>query len=957
MAILRIMTLVFSLLFGLLLFGCAAEDSVDTGDGDIADGDAPDGDQVQPDGDLPDGDEADGDPADGDMPDGDMPDGDMPDGDMPDGDMPDGDMPDGDMPDGDMPDGDMPDGDMPDGDMPDGDMPDGDMPDGDEPDGDLSDGDMTDGDVEIACDGALPLACGDSFSHNTLINGRDNLWQDYACGGGSQTGKETVYNLYIDEVCEVTVTLKNLGADVNLYIMEYCDPAGCFDSSMESGTTVEEVTFSAGAGETFPVAVDGTGFGAAYTVVVSCSCAVDGDTDGDVEGDVDLEGLFGLGPVDGLMPKFRFDVFGDFFSSPWPNDFYTNPDGTIRLDGFPKPVFDINDPAPYLLMNQYLTTAASIVGFGTNTPVYWTFEEAINTATLPAPPVDPPSFSNSSVLLVNIDLSSPNYNKLTPIEWHWTGAATFYEPSGNLLAVAPYDGFPLDPSTMYAMILTDGVTDASNGPLGRSQLMADLYSGKPSGNADLDAVYYPFALWLDSHSGDLDPEKVRAVTVFSTQDPVSETRGMSEYIKAQYPNGAISGALQDCAFREAHTGWVCFDGHYTSPNFQKTVDTFDPITLEQFTDYAHRYAGGQFEFNPSGNPIVQETESLEFAFCVPSDASPPAGGWPIALISHGTTGDYDSYIGTGSNSRTIRMMNAGIATMGIAQPLHGTRCDDLYCPEVDLDLLSYNFINPDSARATTRQTVMDNTALTAFIKAGKLVLSQATCSSWPTVGQYAGPSTIPINTGKIYFHGHSQGGISGAIAAGVQDDIDGWVFSGAGGRISITVMERTDPNILDMLDDLNVLAKEDAYKHHPLLMLVQHLGEITDPVNYSPFWVQKPYANVAQNIMVTTGYLDDQTPKNTTYAMCIAGRVPQILPLSGPIDELVPGLTLLGYAPVARPASNTVTGPDQGSATCGLLQYPTDGHFAIFDNNDAASVYQEFLCSLAYDGVGKLGGY
>ncbi|RJO71517.1 MAG: hypothetical protein C4523_04090 [Myxococcales bacterium] len=668
----------------------------------------------------------------------------------------------------------------------------------------------------------------------------------------------------------------------------------------------------------------------------------DGDADGDLAADGDIAdgdeepaddepastGL-ALQPLDGLAPRMEFDDTADFFAAPFPHDARLK-DGKVDLSALPN-------PKRSSLVKSFIQTAnTELDGFGTNSPAYWTFEAPIGPASLPASPADSLNTA-SAVFLVNIDPDSAEYGDLTPIEWEWTPDVTTYEP-GNQLAVAPYDGFPLRPRTTYAMILTDALHDTGGQSLGRPLAMCDWLN--TAGDDAVRRAYAPLIDWLLDDSSGFDPEHLRAATVFTTLDPVGELKTIRDYLAAEYPNGEVQGELLDCLYTRKQDGYLVFEGHYTSPNLQEG-------------DVPYATQGGDIQFGLDGKPIVQRMEELRFSLSVPADATIPAGGWPIVMQAHGTGGSYRSYLGTGQNDESTRMLAVKLAVIGIDQPLHGPRGDngsgELSTNEVEI--YSFNFANPIAARSNFRQSAVDTIALTHFIRAGELALDRSVCSSWPSMAEYGGPDRIAFSRDIVLFHGHSHGGLSGALAAAVEDDVKAWMLSGAGGRMAITVMEREDPSLLDLLQPLVGVPAGEAHKHHPLIGLVQLLVEITDPINYAPYWIDSPHDGRARNIFATTGFTDAYTPKKTAAAMAVAGR----LPLIEPVAESIVGLELRGVDSLARPASNTVSGPDSQPATAGFSQYPDDGHFAIYYNDDAASMYQEFLRSVAYDGTGVLG--
>jgi len=225
------------------------------------------------------------------------------------------------------------------------------------------------------------------------------------------------------------------------------------------------------------------------------------------------------------------------------------------------------------------------------------------------------------------------------------------------------------------------------------------------------------------------------------------------------------------------------------------------------------------------------------------------------------------------------------------------------------------------------------------------------CDSWPADNQYAGPDEIKFDTSKIMFHGHSHGGLTGSIAAAYVDDVIAWVISGAGGRLGITIMERENPDIISLVNDIVGAPKEELQLHHPLIALLQWMTDITDPINYAPYWIERPYSGHARNVMLTTGFLDPYTPKNTAAALTTAAHIP----LLKPVSESVKGLDMLGLEVYERPTSDNVSGPDGETATAGFCQYPTAGHFPIFDDEDAVKLYQEFFRSVVFDGTAVLG--
>jgi hypothetical protein len=658
--------------------------------------------------------------------------------------------------------------------------------------------------------------------------------------------------------------------------------------------------------------------------------ATDGDSDEPLDGDVLVDGDVTcqqglIHSQDGTTVLFDYSKKAAMYDAPYPNDWFRSNDGYIRMPGF-------LNPRNNSLIEDYLALVETeLDGFSPNAPVYFRFDAALDPASLPQDP-EASLAEDSALMIVNVDEDSPEYGRRTPVEWSFTEEGTDFQP-GMLLAIAPMSGFPLLPGTTYAVLVMDTVLDLNGDALGLPATLADILSG--CGDQKLADIFYPLLKEQLSQGVPSDLSRVRAATVFTTSSPVEELQTIRDYVASEYPGGNLEGELIECHLKkmenDVRVWW--FEGRYLSPNFQSG-------------DAPYANEGGEILFDPeTGEPIVQKMEELQFSLAIP-DGPMPESGWPVAMISHGTGGDYDLWVR--GNRRTI-LQEAGIAGLGIAQPLHGERGN--FLADTLLEMYSFNFLNPGAARSNFRQSAIDTFALTAFLKSGKFVIDKSVCTDWPSADKYDGPDVIRFDPERIYFHGHSQGGLTGSLAAAVEQDVKAWVLSGAGGKMTLTIMERKNPDILGLVEAMVGVPSSELHEYHPLFMLIQTLVDITDPVNYAPQWLIYPPTGLAQNLMVTTGFLDPYTPKSTAAALAVAAR----LPLIEPVAESVEGLDILGLSAFSRPASRTIRGPDGHYATAGFCQYPKGDHFPIFDDDDAIQMYQEFLRSAAYGDVPVLG--
>jgi hypothetical protein len=180
--------------------------------------------------------------------------------------------------------------------------------------------------------------------------------------------------------------------------------------------------------------------------------------------------------------------------------------------------------------------------------------------------------------------------------------------------------------------------------------------------------------------------------------------------------------------------------------------------------------------------------------------------------------------------------------------------------------------------------------------------------------------------------------------------IDTWVLSGAGGGIAITVMERKDFVDIELL--LRALLwmdenDEPLTELHPAVRLIQTLVDITDPVNYSPYWLDLEGLSPGHSMLVTSGEHDEATPHRTATALSVAARVPVV----APVVVSIPQYDWAGV-PVAEAPVSDNTGDD----TAGLLQWTNDlpgadydSHFVIFYRPEAINASMRFLESAAYE--------
>ena len=470
----------------------------------------------------------------------------------------------------------------------------------------------------------------------------------------------------------------------------------------------------------------------------------------------------------------------------------------------------------------------------------------------------------------------------TPLQTKWFGQASLYVPA-NTLALLPVFGVPLHEGHVHALVVTDAVHDAHGAPIGPAPVMAQALQGQGAAAE----VTRPFRENVQ-HA-----QHVALASVFTAQDPsptLVKLRGAVRATPVPTPTGV------SCSDAGPYT--LC-TGQFPVPNFQ----TGTPPYLS---------SGGRLALDASGVPVVQRTESVRFALTVPKGAGP----FPVVLYEHGTGGDFESFV---SEGLAADLAARSIAAVSMDQVLHGPRNPDCWPPtsayETCVGTAYFNFVNPWAGRDNTRQGAADGFQLLRLVQELK------------NAGQ-------PLDAAHVAFLGHSQGGLTGAPFVAAEPELKGAVLSGTGGTIAITVLVRKDPLDFKAVAELllGIDGKESLEPFHPALVLIQTFGEPADPITSGRHLAKEPLGGGARSILLTEGLLDPYTSSSASEALGAAA----LFDIGGTAAHESDGFLFRGLAvdplPHAVPAGSGL-----------LLQFPNDGHFAIFDNPTARRQVMGFL--------------
>ena len=656
----------------------------------------------------------------------------------------------------------------------------------------------------------------------------------------------------------------------------------------------------------------------------------------------------GAGAVTRALFALTEPADADLFAVPYPNDLRRRPDGTVDLA-------QLSRGQPVMLQRYLdLVTKGSSGGFSPSGATYFRFTDSIDPKTLPQSPEESLA-PGASIAYVCIDKRSVDYGKRIPVRWKLAeGAGKYVGP--HALSILPVTGFILEPGTRYAVLLTDALLDVRGKPVQPDRDFRALLADAVSAPIPVAAhqTYQPLREYLKEKG----VTGVVSAAVFTTSNPTEAVRRAREVVYRQEPPQGEALGLAAVT-----TNYLEVQGTYRAPHFQHGQVPF--LFLGD---------GGELRFDADGAPTVARTETLRFSLTVPRGPM-PAGGWPVVLYAHGTGGSYRSFIKDQTAERLARVTGpdgeviARLAVISIDQNLHGPRAPEGTSPELTL----VNLQNPVASIFNLAQGGIDDFSLLRLVERLRF-------ASLPWVGAPGAPPPenfdyeVRFDSERIYFMGHSQGGLTGAIFLAHEPRVRGAVLSGAGGGSVLSILHKTQPT--SMLPLVGQILREPVDAFHPVLNLLQTALEPGDPNNYGPLLLRRPRPEVGpKHLFLSEGFVDHYTPNETTESLAVAAGAPHV----GGVVRSVPGLALRGLPSAQLPVAGNLTVAGR-QVTAGLLQYATtptgpacqnddgcpeksycnagtchrDGHYVLFDQSTAARQVATFFATMVRDGVPTL---
>jgi predicted esterase len=663
----------------------------------------------------------------------------------------------------------------------------------------------------------------------------------------------------------------------------------------------------------------------------------------------------------------------DLYAIPYPSDLRRLEDGSIDLAGLKGEN----------LVGLYLQAVKDnkAGGFGTNSALYFRFNSVIADRCLPMSP-EATLLPGASISLVNIDKASSNHGQRIPLLLRFRAKIEGRDRSAfiadNHLTALPVPGFALDPGTTYAAIITEALCDPTGDAVqSDADFEAMLRKDPPAGALHQRAhtLHAPLRAYLDERG----ITGVISAAVFTTGRPTQLAGRAREVVAALPPPAARELSLNKTTSRY----WEV-QGVYDAPNFQ--------AGKPPFTSPAD---GGQIKIDSKGLPVVARTERVRFSLSVPRGAAMPEKGWPVVLYHHGTGGSWRTFIGNGVANALAEVKDdegtviSRMAVLGIDLNLHAARAPKGAVPE----LTFINLMNPAAGIDSIIQGGIDGFSTLRMVKQleiRRLVWSDASGKQ----GAIRVEPPIRLDPERIYFMGHSQGGITGPVFLAHEPEIKGAVLSGAGGLAAFGMLQKTQP--VDLKQLFRVALKESVDQFHPVINLVQQGLEPTDTNNYGAMLLRnRPKGVPPKHILLSQGLVDNYTPNDAAEALAVAIG----LPLAGEQLRAVPSLKLRGLQSAPLPLSgNLALGGESitaalvqneartktTSACGGMVGCPhgydcidklctrtckvsadcadgdycgvkgrchDDGHFVLFQVPRGTRQYSRFLATMARDGV------
>lgn len=587
----------------------------------------------------------------------------------------------------------------------------------------------------------------------------------------------------------------------------------------------------------------------------------------------------------------RFDPSNSIL--PFPNNllFTGSTDGTLNIPAA--------DPDDYMDPTVALN---ALDGFSTLAPISATFTDSIDAASLSV---------GSSVRVFEVELSAQGAltavtRELSAAEYAVTLSSV--DTSGSTLVILPLT--PLDAASSYLVVLTNGIKSTD----GKAVKPDTTYALTKSTSALIDGEgHSQYAALTDQQAQDLEPLRqltnlaegtIAAVTAgLETADIVLSWTFTTQSIGAvltELEATATAGAIATAAIPAGEGNLTTADvlgagpgladvhaGTLTLPYYLTAPSEGNPTA--SLTQFWHGAEGSLLsKYNTTA--VATGNVTVPVLMTVPNTGTMPANGWPVVIFQHGITGDRSNLFGIADT-----LAANGYVAVAIDLPLHGITDtgNGLYAGALERHF-GVDFIN-NTTFAEGPDGVIDDSGQ-HFINLKYLLTSrdnlrQAVADLFVLYQSLGNIPSTSVDTDKVYFLGHSLGGIVGATFLALEPGVKDAVLAMPGGGIAklLDGSARFGPVVAGGLAAAGVVKGTADYES--FMGAAQTVLDTADPINHA--------ANIANGrgvllfeVVGGGGSLPDQVVPNNVFAAAPAGTVPS--PTAG-TDPLATAMGLTRY--------------------------------------------------------------
>ena len=620
----------------------------------------------------------------------------------------------------------------------------------------------------------------------------------------------------------------------------------------------------------------------------------------------------------------------EFYRLPFPNDARLR-GGRVDMSGHHNPGLQFVGGE---LVDRYVGAAEAMDGFSTNPAIFFRFTQAPDFGSIVG------DGDNPTLHFVNIDPESERYGERVAMRWTiTTGGGKFICP--RYIAVRPSWSSPLRHGTTYGVYLTNGIRGGVGDalPLVQPDFEAVLRDEEPQ-DVRLQRgwrAYQPFREYLDEQG--IGRETVVAAAVFTTHDPDQLMPAIRTASRAVDPP-----TLENVTVCGENVTSPCDDGDVRACVNEPGADYFEvhatyeaPVWQSGERPYLSPDDGGGLTLT-DGAVASHGTETICVSLAIPR-AGMPENGWPVSMFAHGTGGSFISHIAGGTAQR-LAAIDLGddeptrIASVGIEGAQHGARRGP---SDLSPELLFYNFGNPAAAVGNLQQAAADYFLLTAMLEGLALELEGV-------------DEAVRFDAERINFFGHSQGATVGGLFAPYEDNLRAAIFSGAGGSLVLSLLNKTSPE--DVAGGVEFVLTDGGTTggsisdSDPLLAILQMVIDPVDPLNYARLLWRSPVheEGTGLHVLQSYGFDDTYTPEPTQRAYSRAAGLQIPTPLAGLLE---------GYGDTPYPISGNRAANGEPVTAVVIPAAPDgyDGHFVIFRDEALSSQSAEFLGTATRDGI------